>query len=73
MNKSAQMLLSDDRTIQVVAKGGGRSELRRSIGSKLHATQNDLALPVDDCYWPLAEVSDSGVKVCSTFKSGNDL
>jgi len=46
------MWLSDDLTIQVVGKGGGRSELRRSIGSKLHATQNDLALPVDDCYWP---------------------
>jgi hypothetical protein len=51
------MWLSEDLTIQGVAKGGGRSELRRSIGSKLHATQNDLALPVDDCYWPKADFS----------------
>ena len=34
------------------AKGGSRGELRGTIGSKLHATEYDLALPVDDCLWP---------------------
>ena len=48
------MWLSDDLTIQVVAKGSGRSELRRSIGYKVRATRNDRALPVDDCYLPIA-------------------
>ena len=67
------MWLSDELTIQVVAKGGGRSEPLRSIGSKLHATQNDLALPVDDFYWPVAECENSTFDVGKGSKTRDSL